>query len=139
MENQEEYSVPSRAELIKLARESCTKNLSSANSNNKNQNSSQYKAQNKSKNQGVARQSDSSNLHTISGRVELPTMNLKLFIIRMICAVMIFLTVLIIDKLDIKFQELSSDLIEKCISTNQGMEDAEEFFVSCFEQITNQE
>lgn len=126
MDNQEEYSVPSRAEFIKLARESCTKNLSSVNCNSKNQPSLRYKEPNKNNELSLWKQ-------------ELPTISIKLFLIRTICAVMLFLTVLFIDKMDIKWKSLSSEFIQECISSNQGIENAEEVVASFFEKYVDTE
>lgn len=126
MDNQEEYSVPSRAEFIKLARESCTKNLSSVNWNSNNQPSPRYKEPNKNNELGLWKQ-------------ELPTISIKLFLIRTICAFMLFLTVLLIDKMDIKWKLLNSEFIQECISSNQGIENAEEVFASFFEKYVDTE
>ncbi len=126
MDNQEEYSVPSRAEFIKLARESCTKNLSSVNGNSKNQPSLRYKEPNKNNELSLWKQ-------------ELPAISIKLFLIRTICAAMLFLTVLFIDKMDIKWKSLNSEFIQECISSNQVIENAEEVVASFFEKYVDTE
>jgi len=124
MDNQEEYSVSTRAEFIKLARESCAKNLSSMNRNSKNQTLSKSK------------ELSTKNPFTITGSgLDMPAMTIKTFLIRTICALMLFLTVLLIDKMDIKLKVLNSNIIQESVSSNQGIDDAETFFVSFLEKI----
>ncbi len=47
---------------------------------------------------------------------------------------MLFLTVFIIDKLKIEFKGISSNAIKQLVSSNQGIEDAENFLVSLFDK-----
>lgn len=126
MDNQEEYPNLSRAELIKLARDSCSKNLGPVNRN--------------SKEYGLAKQKEQhyydGRAYDLSGKLsEIPPVSIKFFLIRVICALMIFLTVLLIDKLDINFGSVNSDYIRKCVSSNQEIEDAERIVVSFFEDF----
>jgi hypothetical protein len=136
MDNQEGYPVPSRAEVIKLARESCAKNLSSANWSSKNQSTNKNKDQNKLDRMGLWKQIGTNNSMTSSeNRSDISTIPIRLFMIRAICAFMLFLTVLLIDKFDVKIKVVNSKFIQEMVSSNQKIDDAEEFFVSFFEEL----
>ncbi len=68
------------------------------------------------------------------GEFDLSNGSMKVFLIKTICAFMLFLTVLLIDKLNIEFKGISSDSIEKLVSSNEFIEDAEDFLVSLFDK-----
>lgn len=125
MDNQEQYYNPSREELIRAARESCTKNLNSVNGNHRNYNSLKYK--------------ESINDNKKDGKSISSGIGIKYFAIRTIFAIAIFLTVFAIDKLGINLYTVNSDFISNCISTNQGIEEAQDYVVSVFENIVNSE
>ena len=140
MDNQEKYSVPSRAEVIKIARDSCTRNLSSVNKNNKNQNMF------KNKDQSIMDKYELENQTGVKAHFTLPgnglamnSMTVKFFLIRLICAFMLFLTVLLIDKFDVKLKAINSEYVQELVSTNQGIEAAQDYVVSFFEQFAKEE
>jgi hypothetical protein len=135
MDNQEQFTVPSRAEYIRLARESCSKNLSSTNGNGKNQGSNKMKGNEKLDkikikiwNQGYAGNiTENQTLFTLT-----PS---KLLLIRTVCAFLLFLSVFLIDRFDVKMKIVNSDFIQESILSNQTVEDAENFFVSVFQDF----
>jgi hypothetical protein len=133
MDHQEDFSMPSRAEYIKLARESCTRNLNAPGLNSKN--NSKMKDDNKDIRYNFLKKKDTSDYYNFSqGEFDIPNSTMRIFIIRAICAFMLFLTVFIIDKLKIEFKGISSNSIKELVSSNQGMEEAENFFVSLFDK-----
>ncbi|WP_313128729.1 hypothetical protein [Anaerocolumna sp.] len=133
MDHQEDFSMPSRAEYIKLARESCTRNLNAPSLNSKNNN--KMKDENKDLRFNFLKKKDTSDYYDFSqGEFDIPNSTMRIFIIRAICAFMLFLTVFVIDKLKIEFKGISSNTIKESVSSNQGMEDAENFFVSLFDK-----
>ena len=133
MDNQEKYSVPSRAEVIKIARDSCSRNLSSVNKNNKNQ------IVNKNKDQSMMDRFDFEKQTGAKTPFSLNTMTVKFLLIRVICAFVLFLAVLLIDKFDVKINAVNSEFVQELVSTNKGIEDAENFVVSFFEQFAKEE
>jgi hypothetical protein len=141
MDNQEEFSTLSRADLIKLARESCTKNLSSRNFNSRNLASRNLSSSNLD---SMYRNSKDKrlygNTYTMTGKkFELPPFSIKFFVIRLLCALMIFLTVLMIDKMNINLKVVNSENIKNCVASNQEIENAEELVVSFFEDFVKAE
>ncbi len=130
MDNQEEYASLSRADFIKLARESCSKNLGPVSRNNKESNLFRQKEQ---------RGYESKSYGTTNSGFEIPPVTIKIFLIRFICALMIFLTVLIIDKMDLNHKVLNSEYFQKSLASNQRLEDAEEAVVSLISDIVKVE
>ena len=132
MDHQEDFCVPSRAEYIKLARESCTRNLNAQGLNNKN--NSKIKDENKNI-KGLLKKGAPVDYYSFTqGEFDVPSSSIKFFAIRVICAFMLFLTVFIIDKLNIEFRGISSKSIKQLVASNQGVEDAENFLVSLFDK-----
>lgn len=133
MDNQEQFTVPSRAEYIRLARESCSKNLSSTHGNSKNQ--GLYKMKENEKidkvklwnHDKVGSITENQTLFTLSSG--------KIILIRTICALLLFLSVFLIDHFDINMKKLNSKFIQESIMSNQTVEDAENFFVSVFQNF----
>lgn len=140
MDNQEKYSVPSRAEVIKIARDSCTRNLSSVNKNNKNQNVIKNKDLSMMDRFELEKQTGVKTPFALSGDgLAMSSMTVKLFLIRVICAFVLFLTVLLIDKFDVKLKAVNSEFVQELVSTNKGIEDAQDYVVSFFEQFAKEE
>ncbi len=137
MDNQEHLPVLSRDEYIRLARESCTRNLSYTNGATKNYGT--YKNL-KSENPKLWNRADVKNRFSM-GRtgLNIPAINLKSFLIRIICALMLFLTIFIIDKFGVKLKAFNSKYIQEMVSSNKSIEDAENFFVSLFEDFVKTE
>ncbi len=133
MDHQEDFSVPSRAEYIKLARESCTRNLNAPSGNSKN--NGKMKDENNNIKFNLFKKRDTTDYYNFTqGEFDIPNSSMRLFLIRTICAFMLFLTVFIIDKLNIEFKGISSNFIQQLVSSNQGIEDAENFLVSLFDK-----
>lgn len=134
MENQEELMAHSRAEYIRLARESCTKNLG-LNHAGKNHNS--YKDLQREQKKALSTYAKTETFRTsLPGEeIILPVFPMKIILIRLICCALIFLTVFIIDKFDITIKNFSSETIKEYISSNQGVEEAQDFFVSMYENV----
>ncbi|MDF2951510.1 MAG: hypothetical protein K0S18_1093 [Anaerocolumna sp.] len=107
--HQEELKVLSRADFIKLARDNCSRNISSISSDK--------------------------NIPYQNIRQSSPA---KRLLIRFIFALCILLSVIVIDKIDEQFNNKASLAIEKWVSSNQSIEEAEAFFVSLFEKITEE-
>lgn len=133
MDHQEDFSVPSRAEYIKLARESCTRNFNSPGSNSKN--NTKMKGENKNTRFNLFGKRETTDYYDFTqGEFDLSNGSMKVFLIKTICAFMLFLTVLLIDKLKIEFKGISSNSIENLVSSNEFIEDAENFLVSLFDK-----
>jgi hypothetical protein len=130
MENQEEYYSPSRSELIKIARESCNRNMNTANWNNKERNYNAYKIKNNSTGKYDTKFSTAADRQPI-----LTGVSLKLFILRIVCAAVILTTILLIDKFDWNLYNVNSDFIYKCVTTNVSIDEAENFVVSIYEDL----
>lgn len=134
MEHQEEYSNTNRAELIKIARESCANNLNSLNRNYRNKNSDWYKNPTKGDGMDTKRRAmDHDNIFHLSSK------SLKSMLLRIIVALMLFLSVLLCDKYDFKFKMVNREYIQEIIATNQGIEDAENFVASIIKDFVNVE
>lgn len=137
MDNQEQIANLSRDEYIRLARESCTRNLD-YNSNMRNYGGYKNRRYNNrekfsSWNTKAMKAQSADSPYTVS------TSKVKSFLIRLICAFVLFLTIYIIDIFEIKILTFNSKTIEEMVTTNQGIEDAEAFFVKLFEQLANAE
>jgi hypothetical protein len=138
MDNQEQFSVPSRAEYIKLARESCNKNFTTTLGNSKNQKQkyTETKLPVKSSWDQISNSYDS----TIPSKgFNLSNMSIKILLVRTVLALLLFLTVLLFDKLDLSVKTLNSGYIEKMVTSNQTIEEAENYFVNLFEKFVKSE
>lgn len=138
MDNQEQFIAPSRAEYIKLARESCTKNFASSTGNNKNQ-----KLKQKEYNLPVKTAWDQANhlddFSLPSKGFSLSNMSIKILLARTVLALLLFLSVLLVDKLDFSIKTMNSEYIEKIFTSNQTIEEAEDYFVNLFEKFVKAE
>lgn len=133
MDNQEDFSVPSRAEYIKLARESCTRNFNTPGGNSKN--NAKMKDENNNTRHNLFSKKDTTDYYDYTqGDFDISNGSMKVFLIKTICAFMLLFTVLIIDKLNIEYKGISSNAIKNLVSSNAFIEDAENFFVSLFEK-----
>ncbi|MDF2610161.1 MAG: hypothetical protein K0R92_1635 [Lachnospiraceae bacterium] len=108
-QNQEELKVLSRADFIKMARDNCSKSMSSL----------------------------SSDKNIVYQNVR-PSSPAKRLLVRFVCALFILLSVIVIDKISGRLNKSASLTIEKWVSSNQSIEEAEEFFVTLFERITEE-
>ncbi|MFV0344077.1 MAG: hypothetical protein ACK5JH_14530 [Anaerocolumna sp.] len=111
MDEQEELISYSRAEYIRLARESCANNLDSHH---------------------MGRNTNKVSLPEVNG---LPNFRVKSLLIRVICCALIFLFVFIIDKFDISLKNVSVGTIQEWISSNKGIEEAQNFIVQMYEKV----
>ena len=132
MDHQEDFSVTSRAEYIKLARESCARNLNASHINLKH-NGKKKSDTGKMHHHNKRTYIDSYDFDR--GELDISPGSMRAFMIRTVCAIMLFLTVLMIDKLNIEFQGISSHSIEELVSSNDGITKAENFFVSLIEKM----
>lgn len=134
MDNQEELMAHSRAEYIRLARESCTRNLGS---NHSGKNNNQYKEMQKEQRRALSTYAKTETYETTLPDVDsiLPVFHFKPVLIRVICCALIFLSVFIIDKFDITIKNFNSNTVKEYISSNEGIEEAQNFFVSLYEKV----
>jgi hypothetical protein len=127
MDRQEEFMIPNRAEYIKQARESCSRNQS-VNLNGKVQTA--YKNKEKLMREeyypvGVDAPTDRPG----------QTVNMKIFLVRLICACLLFLTVILMDQFDFSIKEVNVKKIEELVSDNVGVEEAQNFFVTFLDKL----
>lgn len=106
-QSHENITVLNRADYIKLARDNCNKNMNSINHNN---------------------------VKVMQETVQAPS-SIRRFLTRCVCALLILLAVIIFDKINIQFKTGNSEIIENWINSSQGIEDAENFFVSLYERF----
>jgi hypothetical protein len=134
MENQEELMTHSRAEYIRLARESCTRNLGA---NHSGKNNNQYKELQKEQKRALSTYVKTETYQTtVPGEdTILPVIHFKPILIRVICCALIFLSVFIIDKFDITIKNFTSATVEEYITSNAGIEEAQNFLVSLYEKV----
>lgn len=124
MDKQDDYIMPSRAEYIKLARESCSRNHSS-NINGKAHNA--YKVKEK----GLIE-----DIRTGEARTgEAEGRNFKIFLTRLICASLLFLMVFLMDQFDFSIKQVTVSKIERLVADNIAIEDAQNFFVSFLDKF----
>jgi hypothetical protein len=135
MDNQEHLQAVSRDEYIRLARESCTRNLGPNGS---------YKNHGGNKNKGYLnndkmRTWDNAEEYHKSDFADtglnMVPVNIKSLLIRVICAMLLFLTVFIIDKFDFKTKTFDSNHIKQLVSSNQTIDEAEDFVISLYKKI----
>ncbi|SHO45786.1 hypothetical protein [Anaerocolumna xylanovorans] len=125
MDKQEEFMVPNRAEYIRLARESCNRNQS-ANINGK--------AKIAYRNKEMLMAGDGS----LYGEEDIGTgqkTGMKIFLIRLICASLLFLTVLLMDQFNFHIKQVNVSMIEDQISDSIGVKEAQDFFVSVLDKF----
>ena len=130
----------SRDEYIRMARESCNRNLSYGGSNVKNHGINKNKGYGNTEKIRTWDDTDSRKRYNLGEYgLNMTTINLKSFLIRTICALVLFLAVFLIDKFDIKVTTFNTKYIEDMVSSNQSIEQAEDYFVSLFEQFVKTE
>ncbi len=134
---QNDYIVKSRDEYIRMARESCLKNLHPENQGGKGDlhKKDNYKSSHiNSRTQYV--KEEGQGLFQLLG---IQSASMKNLLIRLICALVLFLAILMIDKFDVSIKSFNSGSIEQSITSNQGLEKAEDFFVSVYKKIVKEE
>jgi hypothetical protein len=130
--SQEAYQMPSRAEYIRIARESCSRNLG-LNHGGKN-----HSAKEKDKYPyPLAAGQDIIGSKTAAKSASI--INVKVLLIRIICAAFLFLTVFLMDTFEVSYKSFSSNYIKELVTTNRGVEEAQDFIVAIFENLTNAE
>ncbi len=140
MDNHERLPSLSRDEYIRLARESCTRNLSYNNGNVKSHATNKNKSFTKSENFRTWDQGEMQNKFSLSETgLNMPAVNLKSLLIRTICALILFLGIFIIDKFNFKVNAFDSKYIQDMVTNNQTMEDTQNFFVALFEDFVKAE
>ncbi|MFU0827618.1 MAG: hypothetical protein ACFWTJ_08790 [Lachnoclostridium sp.] len=135
MDNQEQITTISRDEYIRLARESCVRNLDYHGGMKNYGGNKRLFYPKKVRSLNSSGTGDSS----LDSGYAMSKAKVKFFLIRLICAFILFLTIFIIDKFEIKISTFTSKNIEEMVATNQGIQDAEAFFVKLFEQFANKE
>lgn len=134
MDNQNDYMVSSRQEYIRLARESCLKNLGSnpkdmdtSKKNNVSLLGSPYSYE---KNE-YGKES-----YLISGgKINFNQPWMKRLLIRTICALVLFLSIYAMDKFNFTYKALNSQSIETIVTTSRGFDATEDYFVNLFKNI----
>lgn len=135
MDNQEHLQAVSRDEYIRLARESCTRNLS-PNGSNRNHGGNKNKGYiNTDKMKTWDKAEDYHKSDFADTGIKMAPITIKSLLIRVICAMLLFLTIFIIDKFDVKIKTFDSNYIKELVSSNQTIDEAEHFFVSLYEKI----
>lgn len=128
---QSDYIVKSRDEYIRMARESCVKNLYPESSGKPDVHKKNlYKSY--GFREGDSYQSEGEGF--LLG-FNMKSIGFKFFLIRTICVLVLFLAVIMVDKLNVSFKSFNSTAIEELISSNQSLEKAEDFFVSVFKSL----
>ncbi|WP_033166228.1 hypothetical protein [Clostridium sp. KNHs205] len=127
MDKQEEFMIPNRAEYIKLARESCSRNQSG------NLNGKVHTAY-KNKEKLMREEFYPAGVDVPTDRPG-QTVNMKLFLVRLICACLLFLTVILMDQFDFSIKEVNVKQIEELVSDNVGVEEAQNFFVTFLDKL----
>lgn len=132
MEKDTTYTV-NRQELIRMARESCEGNLKSTGNGRftygLSKNSSKGMTKAKGKNSVAVAKKSSSKVVPLSEQ-EKRQMSIKFMLIRTICASVIFLAIVVVDKMDITYETFNSDLIMQTVESNKVYDVAEKFFAS---------
>lgn len=126
MEKQEEYLMPNRAEYIRLARESCSRNQS-GNVNNKAKNAYRHKEMFIQDDVGYVMEENDIKAGQNTG--------MKIFLVRLICASLLFLMIFLMDQFDFKFKQVNTSMIENQISASMGVKEAQDFFVSVLDKF----
>lgn len=138
MDNQNDYMVPSREEYIKLARESCLKNLGN------NPRETDSNKNNKVKSVSLPYSYEKNDYGRDSFFIPSEKLNInqkwmRNLLIRSICALVLFLTIFLIDKFEIKYKDLSSQSIETIVTSSKGFDATEDYFVNLFKSFVKEE
>lgn len=131
MEKDTTYTV-NRQELIRIARESCEGNLKSSGNGRFSQGLSMKGATKKKA--AIAKAPKvgsvkSGNASAISTQERKQT-TIKFMLIRTICASVIFLAIVVIDKFNLTYETFNSDMIIETVQSNHVYEEAEKFFAT---------
>lgn len=131
MEKDTTYTV-NRQELIRMARESCEGNLKpSGNGRFTYGLSKSSKSMGKTKGQNKATISKRVTSKTVSlSEQEKRQMSIKFMLIRTICASVIFLAIVVVDKMNVTYETFNSDLIMQTVESNKAYDQVEKFFAS---------
>lgn len=125
MDKQEEFMVPNRAEYIRLARESCNRNQS-VNINGK------AKTAYRNKEMFMAGDGNLSEAEYIGAG---QSNGMKIFLIRLICASLLFLAVFLMDQFNFHIKQVNVSMIEKQVSNSMEVKEAQDFFVSVWDKF----
>lgn len=136
MDNQEELYPQSRAEYIRLARESCTRNLGI---NNLGKNRNLYKEMYKEQRKALMASYSDANQDKFGDTTILSSVNMKFLLLRIICCCLLFLSVFIFDKFDITIKDFNVDTVKQYITSNEGVKEAQDFFISLYESVVKNE
>ena len=135
MEKDTTYTV-NRQELIRMARESCEGNLKSSGNGRFSQGLS-MKGVNKKK-AAIAKSPKANSLRvsnaTNVSALEKKQLAIKFMLIRTICASVIFLAIVAIDKLDFSYETFNSDMIIESVKSNHMYDIAENIFTRLQEE-----
>lgn len=126
MEKQEEYMMPSRAEYIRIARESCSRNQS-GNVNGKAKSAYRHKEMIMAEDGGYTLEDTQVRENQNTG--------MKIFLIRLICASLLFLMVFLMDQFDFQIKQVNAGKIENQITASMGVKEAQDFFVSLLDKF----
>lgn len=138
MDNQEQLQALSRDEYIRIARESCTRNLGyngTKNHNGKMNKGYAYTEKTRPWDQGGM----SHRPELTDSQFTIAPFKIKSLLIRLICALVLFLSIFLFDKFDLKVKTFNSKNIQEMVSSSQSIDDAETFFVNLFEQFVKSE
>lgn len=127
MQNEEIYIPKNRSELIKQARESCTKNLYS--NHNRSLNSDQNKKITKVKDdvfqdKKIREQPRYETINGINRTTSTKLIHSKFFFIRVMVAIVIFLFIVAIDQFNLSYQQVNSNVISEVITSNETVNTA---------------
>ncbi|WMJ88137.1 hypothetical protein [Anaerocolumna sp. MB42-C2] len=140
MDNQEHMRALSRDEYIRMARESCNRNAGYNSSNSKNHGTNKNKGYLNSEKFRTWDQAAPVSRHNLSeDGLNMTAVNIKSLLIRTICALILFLTVFIFDKFDLKVNTFNTKYIQDMVTSNQSINQAEDYFVSLFEKFVKKE
>lgn len=131
MEKDTTYTV-NRQELIRIARESCEGNLKPSGNGGFLQGLSMKGATKKKSAIAKAPKVSlvkSRNASAISAQERQQT-TIKFMLIRTICASVIFLAIVVIDKFNFTYETFNSDMIIESVQSNHVYEEAEKFFAT---------
>lgn len=131
MEKDTTYTV-NRQELIRIARESCEGNLKSSGNGRFSQGLS-MKGTTKQK-AAIAKAPKASSVKASKASAmsaqERKQTTIKFILIRTICASVIFLAIVVIDKFNFTYETFNSDMIIESVQSNHVYEKAEKFFAT---------
>ena len=134
MDNQNDYMVSSREEYIRLARESCLKNL--GNKSEDVDTSKKSKINLLTSPYSYEKNNYGKESYIISsGKIDFNQPWVKRVLIRTICALVLFLAIYAIDKLKFTYKELNSQSIETIVTSSQGFDATEDYFVNLFKNM----